>query len=61
MTIQRQEIKDRLDSSPHSKTIVDLDEIIEKWVSSNRRHVASRKEKREKRIEQVTAGVYSLI
>ena len=34
MTIQRQEIKDRLDSAPHSRTIVDLDEIIEKWVSS---------------------------
>ncbi|CAF1500997.1 unnamed protein product [Rotaria sp. Silwood1] len=32
MTLQRQEIKDRLDASPHSKTIVDLDEIIEKWV-----------------------------
>jgi len=32
MTIQRQEIKDRLDSSPHNKNIVDLDEIIEKWV-----------------------------
>ncbi len=33
MTLQRQEIKERLDASPHSKTIVDLDEIIEKWVS----------------------------
>jgi hypothetical protein len=32
MTLQRQEIKERLDiGSPH-KTIVDLDEIIEKWV-----------------------------
>jgi len=33
MTLQRQEIKERLDAAPHSKAIVDLDEIIEKWVS----------------------------
>ncbi len=33
MTLQRQEIKERLDAAPHNKTIVDLDEIIEKWVS----------------------------
>jgi hypothetical protein len=33
MPLQRQEIKERLDSGPHHKTIVDLDEIIEKWVS----------------------------
>ncbi|CAF3455236.1 unnamed protein product [Rotaria sp. Silwood1] len=32
MTLQRQEIKERLDAGPHNKTIVDLDEIIEKWV-----------------------------
>lgn len=32
MTLQRQEIKERLDAAPHNKTIVDLDEIIEKWV-----------------------------
>ena len=33
MTLQRQEIKERLDAAPHNKTIVDLDEIVEKWVS----------------------------
>ncbi|UJR30085.1 hypothetical protein I4U23_017626 [Adineta vaga] len=32
MTLQRQEIKERLDATPNNKTIVDLDEIIEKWV-----------------------------
>jgi len=32
MTLQRQEIKERMDASPQNKTIVDLDEIIEKWV-----------------------------
>jgi len=33
MAPQRQEIKERLDAGPHHKTIVDIDEIIEKWVS----------------------------
>lgn len=33
MPIQRQEIKEHLDSGSQNKTIVDLDEIIEKWVS----------------------------
>ncbi|CAF4126980.1 unnamed protein product [Rotaria socialis] len=32
MTLQQQEIKDRLNATPHNKSIVDLDEIIEKWV-----------------------------
>ncbi|CAF2201135.1 unnamed protein product [Rotaria magnacalcarata] len=32
MPLQRQEIKERLDSGSQNKTIVDLDEIIEKWV-----------------------------
>jgi len=32
MTLQRQEIKERLDAGSHNKTIVDLDEVIEKWV-----------------------------
>ncbi|CAM4767089.1 unnamed protein product [Rotaria magnacalcarata] len=31
MTLQQQEIKDRLNATPHNKSIVDLDEIIEKW------------------------------
>jgi hypothetical protein len=33
MPHQRQEIKERLDAGAQHKTIVDLDEIIEKWVS----------------------------
>lgn len=33
MAPQRQEIKERLDAGSHQKTIVDLDEIIEKWVN----------------------------
>jgi hypothetical protein len=33
MTLQRQEIKERMDAAPQNKTIADLDEIIEKWVS----------------------------
>ncbi|CAF1314488.1 unnamed protein product [Adineta steineri] len=32
MTLQRQEIKERLDAGSHQKTIIDLDEIIEKWI-----------------------------
>lgn len=35
MTLQRQEMKQRLDAGPQNKTIIDLDEIIEKWVSSH--------------------------
>ena len=33
MAVQRQEIKERLDAGTHQKIVVDLDEIIEKWVS----------------------------
>lgn len=40
MTLQRQEIKDRLDASPQNKTVVDLDEIIEKWVCYKASHAA---------------------
>ncbi len=35
MTLQRQEIKERLDAGSQHKIIVDLDEIIEKWVKNN--------------------------
>lgn len=31
VTLQRQEMKQRLDAGPQNKTIIDLDEIIEKW------------------------------
>jgi hypothetical protein len=34
MTLQRLEIKERSDTGSPNKMIVDLDEIIEKWVSS---------------------------
>lgn len=34
MVPQRPEIKERLDAGSHPKSIVDLDEIVEKWVSS---------------------------
>jgi hypothetical protein len=33
MTLQRQENKEHLYMGPQHKKIVDLDEIIEKWVS----------------------------
>lgn len=40
MIPQRQEMKGYSDAGTQHKAIVDLDEIIEKWVSVNRRHIS---------------------